>query len=318
MSTSGKTGAGTAAPTPRTALRTELRKGFAYGFGAYLIWGSFPLFISMLAFAPVSEVVGWRILFGFVTASVLITVSRGWKQIWAILRDRRLMGWLALASVLILVNWEVYVLGVLTQQVVQSSLGYFINPLVTIVLAVVFLGERLGRVQWVAVALGLIAVTILTVDYGQPPWIALSLALSFGFYGLVKSKLSGQLSALNSYAVETLLVIPVAIAQMAVFAGPTGIAFGREFWPSVGLAFFGVMTAVPLIMFGSAAKRLPLSYVGFMQYLTPSIQFFVAIALLHEPMPPVRWIGFAVVWSGLLLLVIDAGRRVRKSQSFTA
>ncbi|MEN9607166.1 MAG: hypothetical protein RL605_994, partial [Actinomycetota bacterium] len=237
----------------------ELRKGFAYGFGAYLIWGSFPLFITMLSFAPVSEVVGWRILFGFATAAGLITASRGWGQIWSILKDARLMAWLALASVLILVNWEVYVLGVLTKQVVQSSLGYFINPLVTIVLAVVFLGERLRTAQWVAVGLGAIAVAILTVDYGQPPWIALSLAVSFGFYGLVKNKLSGRLSALNSYAIESLLVIPVAVAQMAVFAGGQPLAFGQQFWPSVGLAFFGVMTAVPLIMFGSAARRLPLS-----------------------------------------------------------
>lgn len=292
----------------------ELGKGFAYGFSAYLIWGSFPLFISMLAFAPISEVVGWRIIWGFVTAAVLITLNRGWQTIGQVLMNRRLLGWLALAALLILVNWEVYVLGVLHHQVVQSSLGYFINPLVTILLAVVFLGERLRKVQWVAVALGVLAVIVLTVDYGQLPWIALTLALSFGFYGLVKSKLSGEVSALNSYAVESLLVIPVAVAQIAVFAGGQPLTFGQEFWPSVGLAFFGVMTAVPLILFGSAAKRLPLSYVGFMQYLTPTLQFIMALVVLHEPMPPVRWVGFAIVWCGLALLISDAIRSLRSAK----
>lgn len=289
----------------------ELGKGFAYGFGAYLIWGSFPLFISMLSFAPISEVVGWRIIWGFATAALLITLNRGWSSILKVLRNRRLIGWLALAAVLILINWEVYVLGVLHHQVVQSSLGYFINPLVTILLAVVFLGERLRRVQWIAVALGVVAVVVLTLDYGQLPWIALTLALSFGFYGLVKSKLSGEISALNSYAIESLFVIPVAIAQITVFAGGQPLAFGQQFWPSVGLAFFGVMTAVPLIMFGSAAKRLPLSYVGFMQYLTPTLQFIMALVILHEPMPPVRWVGFVIVWAGLGLLISDAVRNIK-------
>lgn len=290
----------------------ELGKGFAYALGAYLIWGSFPLFITMLGFAPVSEVVGWRIIWGFATAAVLITANRGWGAIISVLRNRRLMLWLALAAILILVNWEVYVIGVLQHQVVQSSLGYFINPLVTILLAVAFLGERLRKVQWAAVGLGVIAVTILTIDYGQLPWIALSLALSFGFYGLVKSKLSGQISALNSYAIESLLVVPVAAAQIAVFAGDKPLAFGHDFWQSAGLITFGVMTAVPLILFGSAAARLPLSYVGFMQYLTPSLQFVMALVVLGEPMPPVRWIGFAIVWAGLALLIADAARRMRK------
>lgn len=298
----------------RTGQYPELGKGFLYGFSAYLIWGSFPLFITMLGFAPISEVVGWRIIFGFATAAVLITANRGWSAILAALRNRRLMLWLVLAAALILINWEVYVLGVLQHQVVQSSLGYFINPLVTILLAVIFLGERLRKAQWIAVALGVIAVTVLTIDYGGLPWIALSLAVSFGFYGLVKSKLSGQVSALNSYALESLIVIPVAILQIAAFAGGKPLAFGQELWPSAGLAFFGVMTAVPLILFGSAAQRLPLSYVGFMQYLTPTIQFFMALVVLHEPMPTVRWIGFAFVWAGLAVLIADAIRQVRRAR----
>ena len=293
----------------------NLAKGLTYGFGAYLIWGSFPLFISMLAFAPVSEVVGWRILWGFATAALLVTLTRSWPAVVKVLRDRALVVRLVIASLLILVNWEVYVLGVLSHQIVQSSLGYFINPLITVILAVVFLKEKLRRAQWVAVALGAIAVTLLTVDYGHVPWIALSLALSFGFYGLVKNQISDRVSPLVSFTLESLLVAPIAIAQILAFAPGGQIAFGQEFLPSLGLAFFGVMTALPLIMFGAAAKHLPLSLVGFMQYLTPSIQFALALLVFHEPMSQVRWIGFALVWLGLVVLTADLTRRARSHVS---
>ena len=281
----------------------NLAKGLTYGFGAYLIWGSFPLFISMLAFAPVSEVVGWRILWGFATAALLVTATRVWPAVLKVLRNRALVVRLAIASLLILVNWEVYVLGVLSHQIVQSSLGYFINPLITVILAVVFLGERLRKAQWVAVGLGAAAVALLTTDYGHVPWIALALALSFGFYGLVKNQIADRVSPLVSFTLESLFVAPIAIGQIMLFAPNGQIAFGQEFWPSVGLAFFGVMTALPLIMFGAAAKHLPLSLVGFMQYLTPSIQFVLALTVFHEPMPLARWLGFGIVWLGLATLM---------------
>ena len=281
----------------------NLAKGLTYGFGAYLIWGSFPLFISMLAFAPVSEVVGWRILWGFATAALLVTATRAWPAVLKVLRNRALVVRLAIASLLILVNWEVYVLGVLSHQIVQSSLGYFINPLITVILAVVFLGERLRKAQWVAVGLGAAAVALLTTDYGHVPWIALALALSFGFYGLVKNQIADRVSPLVSFTLESLFVAPIAIGQIMLFAPNGQIAFGQEFWPSVGLAFFGVMTALPLIMFGAAAKHLPLSLVGFMQYLTPSIQFVLALTVFHEPMPLARWLGFGIVWLGLATLM---------------
>lgn len=291
----------------------NLAKGLTYGFGAYLIWGSFPLFISMLAFAPVSEVVGWRILWGFATAALLVTATRASPAVLKVLRNRALVVRLAIASLLILVNWEVYVLGVLSHQIVQSSLGYFINPLITVILAVVFLGERLRKAQWVAVGLGAAAVALLTTDYGHVPWIALALALSFGFYGLVKNQIADRVSPLVSFTLESLFVAPIAIGQIMLFAPNGQIAFGQEFWPSVGLAFFGVMTALPLIMFGAAAKHLPLSLVGFMQYLTPSIQFALALLVFHEPMSQVRWIGFALVWAGLAVLTIDMTQKVRSA-----
>jgi chloramphenicol-sensitive protein RarD len=208
------------------------------------------------------------------------------------------------------VNWQIYVIAIVNHHVIESSLGYFINPLVTIALAVVFLKEKLTRLQWAAVAFGLIAVIVLTVDYGQPPWLALSLAFSFAVYGLAKSKLGGQVSAVNSFALESGLLLPIALIQLVFVAfTPQGVTFlTHGFWGAAGLAFYGVMTAVPLIFFGLAAQHLPLKYIGFMQYLTPTIQFIMALTVFHEPMPQVRWIGFGLVWLALVLLSVDLVR----------
>jgi len=280
------------------------RKGLLFALGAYGIWGSFPLIIHSLDFASPFEVVGWRIVFGLLLAAVMLTFTKAWKPLWQVVRDRKLFALLALSSVLIYVNWLVYVLGVSSGHILESSLGYFINPLVTVVLAVIFQREKLTKAQWVAVSLGLIAVTVLTVDYGHPPMIALSLALSFGFYGLVKARTGGRITPLIGYSVETALLVPLSIVQLALVSANIGLKFGTNgFYSWFGLALFGFLTAIPLILFGSATKHLPLAWVGFMQYLTPSIQFVLALVVFHEPMPAVRWIGFGIVWLGLIVLM---------------
>jgi chloramphenicol-sensitive protein RarD len=290
----------------------NIARGLTLGLSAYLIWGSFPVIIRMLGFASPWEIVVWRIIFGLAAGAVFISFGKSWRTFARVFSDRKLMRWIALSSVMIMINWTVYVYGVSIGHVVESSLGYFINPLVTIVLAVFFLGERLRVLQWVAVGLGTIAVVILTYDYGRLPWIALSLAISFGFYGLAKNKMSGGVSALHSYTIETVLLAPVAIA-MLVWVGFNGpIAFVTHGWLAAsGLAMYGVLTAVPLILFGVAAKHLPLSWVGFMQYLTPSIQFLLALFVFHEAMPATRWLGFVLVWLGLVVLSADMIRRSR-------
>jgi chloramphenicol-sensitive protein RarD len=289
----------------------DLGRGFLLGLGAYLIWGSFPLIISWLSFASPFEVVIWRVVFGFAVAAVLISVTRGWASVKAVLSQRRMLLWLVLASVMIYVNWQMYVVGILAGRVVETALGYFINPLVTIVLAVFFLGERLRLMQWVAIGLGTAAVAILTIDYGHVPWIAIVLALSFGIYGLAKNKLGGQVSAVNSFAFESGFLLPVAVIQgFILIASGTQLQFGTAgFWPTTGFIFFGVLTAVPLIMFGAAAKRLPLRVVGFLQYLTPVIQFCLGLFYFHEEMPPARWVGFVLVWLSLVILSSDALRQ---------
>ena len=297
---------------PKSATQQMLSKGLAYGFSAYLIWGSFPLFIRSLGFASPFEVVVWRIAFGMLLGLVLLTATKAWPATIAVVRDKRKLGLLAICSALIYVNWQVYVIGIASGHIVESSLGYFINPLVTIVLAVFFQKEKLTPWQWAAVGLGALAVTVLTVDYGHLPLIALSLALSFGFYGLVKSRIGGSVSPLIGYSVETAFLVPVAIVQGIVVGSTDGLAIGTQgVWSWLGLVLFGFATAGPLIMFGSAAKYLPLSWIGFMQYMTPMLQFITALTIFHEAMSPVRWAGFGLVWAGLAVLSVGMVRKHR-------
>ena len=290
----------------------NVAKGLGLGLTAYLIWGSFPLIITGLAsFANPWEIVVWRIVFGFATAVVLISVTRSWASLRAVFKNRSMLGWIGLSSVLIMINWQVYVIGIASGRVLETSLGYFINPLVTIVLAVFFLREKLNLVQWMAVALGAVAVTVLSIDYGHLPWVALTLAATFGVYGLAKNKLGGQVTPLNSYAIESGALLPVAIIQGAIIASISpGLQITSQGWQGVaGLAFFGIMTAIPLILFGTAAENLPLSWIGFMQFMTPSIQFVLGLTVFKEQMSPARWVGFILVWVALLTLTSDALKR---------
>ncbi len=294
----------------------NVARGLTLGLSAYLIWGSFPIVISLLGFATPWEIVVWRILFGLIAGVLFILVGRSWRTFVSVFSNRRARPWLILSSIMIMINWTVYVYGVAIGHVVEASLGYFINPLVTIVLAVFFLRERLRPLQWVAVGLGLIAVLTLTFDYGRLPWIALSLAISFGLYGLAKNKLADQVTALHSYTFETVVLTPVALAMLAFVASTGPIEFTRHGWTgATGLALYGFLTAIPLILFGVAAKHLPLSWIGFMQYLTPIIQFILGITYFHEAMPTARWVGFALVWLGLSVLSIDMLGRARRNRA---
>ena len=291
-------------------------KGLTLGLSAYLIWGSFPVIITLLGFASPWEIVVWRILFVLIAGVLFIVVARSWQTFVSVFRNRQARPWLALSSVMIMVNWTVYVYAIAIGHVVESSLGYFINPLVTIVLAVFFLSERLRPLQWVAVGLGLVAVLTLTIDYGRLPWVALSLALSFGLYGLAKNKLADQVTALHSYTFETVVLAPVALAMLAWVAATGPVEFTQNGWAgATGLALYGFLTAIPLILFGVAAQHLPLSWIGFMQYLTPIIQFLLGIFYFHEAMPAARWVGFALVWLGLAVLSVDMLRRARKNRA---
>jgi chloramphenicol-sensitive protein RarD len=271
------------------------------------------LIISATSFANPFEVVVWRVVFGFLFAALVLTVIRGWGKIIELLKSPKQLRWLAVASIFIFINWETYVVAVATGNTIESSLGYFINPLITIVFAVVFLGERLRTPQWIALAIGFVAVAVLTVDYGRPPWIAFVLAISFAIYSLAKNKVGGKIQATQSFALESLLVMPIALGQLAFLASMEHITLLDSPGNAFVLIGFGIMTAVPLILFGAAASRIPLSTIGFIQYMTPVLQFLTAFFILREPMPAVRWIGFGLVWLSLIVLTFDAIRNKRRS-----
>ena len=288
-------------------------RGFSLGLSAYLIWGSFPIIVSALGFAGPTEIVIWRVVFGFFTALAIIIYTRGWQKVAAVFRNRKNLIWVITSAVMIFVNWLVYVLSVASHNIIEGSLGYAINPLITILLAMVFLGEKLSRYQWVALSLGALAVIVLTVDYGRLPWMALSLAVSFGIYGLAKSKLGPTVAAQTSFAIESGLVFPIALVMAVVQAlTPAGLAISQHgVGGAAALAGYGVLTAIPLILFGSAARYLPLRYIGFMQYLTPLIQFTLALSYFHEPMPAVRWVGVLLLAAGIASLLAESLKKAR-------
>jgi chloramphenicol-sensitive protein RarD len=294
----------------------RFRSGLLSAVGAYVLWGIFPLYFLLMRPAGAFEIVAWRILFSLVFCAVLLTVLRSWKPFLAIARQPRLLLLMGLAGVLIYVNWQTYILGTLSDQVVETSLGYFINPIVTVLLGVLVLRERLRRMQWVAIAVSAVAVVVLTIGYGSVPWIALTLAGSFGLYGLVKKHVGPRIDAVSGLTLETAWLTPVAVVQLVVVGQLTGLAFGTvSVWHTVLMLLSGVATAIPLLLFASATRRLPLVYVGFMQFIAPILQFVIGVFVLHEPMPPERWAGFAIVWVALVLLVIDMVRAARHSRA---
>ncbi|CAB4541211.1 unannotated protein [freshwater metagenome] len=286
--------------------RSESSIGLLYGLLAYFIWGTFPLIINATEFANPFEVVVWRVVFGFLFAALLVSIVGGWREISQLIRSIKAMRWVAVASLFIFINWSVYVVAVATENVIETSLGYFINPLVTVLFAVIFLKEKLRTMQWVALSIGLVAVLVLSFDYGRLPFIALILALSFAIYSLAKNKVGKKIPALQSFTIESGMVLPFALIQLWIVAQFSPIMILSGPIETSLLVAFGILTAIPLILFGAAASRIPLSTIGFIQYLTPTLQFSVGFFILGEPMPTVRWIGFGLVWISLAVLTVDA------------
>jgi chloramphenicol-sensitive protein RarD len=260
-------------------------------------------------------VVAHRIIWTLVLLVIVITIARTWRTVRAALNKRTLLILLG-AAVFISVNWLVYVYAVDTDQVVQTSLGYFINPLISVALGVILLRERLRALQWAAVGIAVIAVAVLTVSYGTVPWISLTLAFSFGMYGFLK-KLA-RVGSIESLAIETAALAPFALALMAMWEADGQAAFVLDGWQiSLLLILLGPITALPLLAFGGAATRIPLSTLGVLQYMTPTMLFLIGVFLFNEAMPTSRWIGFLFVWVSLVVFSIDVyqhGRRTNKSK----
>ena len=286
--------------------RSRATTGILFGVSAYLIWGSFPLIITASAFANPLETVVWRVVFGFLFAALLVSITKAWRPIIELAKSPKKLGWIAVAALFIFINWETYVIAVVTGNTIESSLGYFINPLITILFAVLILKEKLRPMQWVALGIGFVAVVVLTLDYGRPPWFAFILAFSFAIYSLAKNKVGNKIPALQSFTLESAIVMPIALIQLAVVASMGPIMLFTGVFEASILIGFGILTAIPLILFGAAASRIPLASIGFIQYLTPTLQFLTAYFILQEPMPAARWIGFGLVWFSLAVLTFDA------------
>jgi len=298
---------------PRSAHST----GLIYAVLAYGLWGMLPLYFLLLSPTSAFEIVPWRVLFSLVFCALLITVTRRWIPFRALLRQPRIVWTMGLAGLLIFINWQTYVFGTLSGHVVEAALGYFINPIVTVFLGVLVLHERLRVFQWVAVGISIAAVVVLTIGYGSLPWISLVLAFSFGFYGLIKKRVGHRVDALAGLTLETVWLAPIAIVQLIVVGALSGLTFGTiSPWHTVGLLTTGVVTAVPLLFFAAAARRLPLTSLGLIQFFAPILQFLVGVFVLHEPMPPERWAGFGLVWLALIILTTDmiiSGRGPRRA-----
>ena len=287
-----------------------MRRGLLFGVAAYLMWGLFPLYWPLLEPAVPLEILSHRIVWSLLVVGAILAVRRSWA--WLPALGARRLALLTLAAVVIAVNWGTYIYGVNSGHVVETSLGYFVNPLVTVALGVLVLRETLRPVQWASIGLATLAVVVLTVDYGRPPWIALVLAFSFGTYGLLKK--TAGVGAAESLTVETAVLVVPALAFLGLLAATGAGTFTSEgLGHALLLVGCGVVTAVPLLCFSAAATRVPLVTIGLLQYLAPVLQFLLGIFVYDEHMPASRWLGFVLVWGALVLLSADAMRAARRA-----
>ncbi|RCK75524.1 MAG: Protein rarD [Anaerolineae bacterium] len=276
------------------------RKGLMLGFGAYLIWGFFPLYFKALSSIPSAQVLAHRFVWSFLLLILILAQRKEWKTLGKHLRNKKTLAIYALAGSLLAINWGTYVWAVNAGFVLESSLGYFINPLVNVLLGVLFLRERLRWSQWLPVGIAAVGVAYLTIQYHTLPWIALTLAFSFGFYGLVKKV--APLSSLYGLTLETMVLFLPAVFYLTLQEVNGAGSFGHgSLWVNVLVLLSGVVTVIPLLMFGSAARLVPLWTMGLLQYIAPTCQFLLGVLIFHEPFTTARLIGFSIIWLALLI-----------------
>lgn len=281
-----------------------MNKGVLSGVAAYLIWGFFPIYLKSLQVVPALQIMLHRVVWAFIFVLLLILMRGKWSQIKDSLRKPRVILTYTLTAVLLSFNWLVYIYGINSGQVVETSLGYFINPLLSVALGVVILRERLRPMQWLPVGLAGLGVLYLTLQYGSLPWIALALAFSFGTYGLIKK--IAPLGAVDSLFMETGIIFLPALLYLLFSENQGGGAFGHFGWEiTILLVFSGVVTAFPLLLFGRAARSIPLSLLGILQYIAPTVQFLLGIYLYQEPFTLTLLVGFAIIWIALLIFTLE-------------
>lgn len=291
----------------------RLRSGIVTGVAAYVVWGLLTIYWKQLSRFNAFELIGWRITASVVVMAALLTVTRGWASLRATLHDRALLRAVVLAAVLLTANWTSYVWAVVHGQVLETALGYFIAPIGTVLVGVFVLHETLRPAQWVSLLFALASVLVLTVSYGEVPWLALLIALTWVAYGYLKRRMT--LAPVQGMAAETFLLVLPAIALAAAMGQREGsIPRSADATELVFALFTGVATIVPLLLFSHAAQRLPMTIIGPMQYIVPSMNFLFGWLLYHEDLPTARVIGFALVWAGLAVLTVDSVRRARAAR----
>ena len=281
-----------------------MSKGIWNALTVYVMWGFFPIYWKLLQDVPALQVIGHRIGWSFLLLMTVILFTKQWKDFRSVALKPKIIGIYAIAGILLSVNWLIYVWGVNSGFIVETSLGYFINPLISVLLGVVFLHERLRAMQWIPIGLAAAGVIYLTVTYGRLPWIALSLAFSFGIYGLVK-KLA-PLGSLYGLTLETALVFPIAFVYLAFveFTG-TGAFLQNSLLTDILLIGTGLVTSIPLLLFASAVRQIPLTMIGILQYIAPTLQFLIGVFLYHEAFDQSRLIGFSLVWLALIIFWVE-------------
>jgi len=291
-------------------------RGVLFGFVAYGLWGLFPLYFDQLASASALEILAHRIVWTFVLSAIAIVVMRQWDNVKYVFANRKVFVTLAIAGVVVAANWGIYVWAVVSDRVVDAALGYFINPLVTVAVAVVALRERLRVAQVIALLIGVAAVVVLIVGYGEVPWVALGLALTFAAYSYAKNRVGPYAKPLVGLGIETTVLAPFAAAFIIYLqATGTGTLVNQGPLHMWLLLLAGVVTAGPLLFFAAAASRIPLSTLGMIQYVTPVFQFVMGVLIYHETMPSARWAGFVLIWCALILLTWDSVHATRKGHA---
>ncbi|MGX6601514.1 EamA family transporter RarD [Micromonosporaceae bacterium Da 78-11] len=289
---------------------SDERRGYVYGLVAYAMWGFFPIYFKLLKPSPPLEILGHRVIWSVVFISLLLAATRHWRFLVRLVRNPRLLGGISAAALLIGVNWATYIYGVNSSRVVETALGYFITPLVVVLLGVTVQRERLRAWQWIAVGVGALAVAVLAVDYGHLPYIALLLAASFGSYSLIKKRL--KLPPAEGLFVESAVLALPALVYLGWLNVTGGAEFGHvSAGHTILMVFSGVATAVPLLLFAGAANRVPLVGLGIMQYVAPILQLACGVLIFHEPMPAARLAGFGLVWIALIIFTVDGIRGAR-------
>jgi chloramphenicol-sensitive protein RarD len=295
---------------PEEQARREHRLGLGYGFSAYLVWGFFPIYLKAVSAAPVLEVLAHRVVWAFLFLLALCVFTRQLASVRAALANRKALAALAGSTVLIAINWGVYIFSVMNSRMLESSLGYYMNPLVNVLLGVVILGERLETPVRFATALAALGVASMASSLGHVPWISVTLAFSFGLYGLLR-KLA-PVGALSALLIETLLLLPFTAGYLvSIGAGGSGVFLTTSRTLDLLLLVSGPATAVPLLCFGAAARRLPLSTLGFLQYLSPTIQFLLAVLIYREPFDTARLGAFVLIWCAVAVFAVHTARRGR-------